>query len=165
MAAITRRQGREWALQMIVQADLNPGIALDKMIGDFWQQQWTCRQEDAGLREDDMSAAEQSQTPGERLAPNAIRAFTENLVRGTLSYRKQIDEAIEAYSKNWSLYRLGAIERNVLRMAFYEMQYCPDVPAAVVINEGVDLAKYFSNTDAGRFVNGILDRLRKDKGR
>jgi N utilization substance protein B len=60
------------------------------------------------------------------------------------------------------MHRMGSVERNVLRLAFYEMTYCEDVPAPVVLNEAIDLAKYFSNADAGRFVNGVLDKLNKE---
>jgi N utilization substance protein B len=79
-----------------------------------------------------------------------------------LGHLDEIDDKLAAYTKNWPLYRMGTVERNVLRLAFYELLYCSDVPPAVVLNEAIDLAKYFSNTDSGRFVNGILDRLNKD---
>jgi N utilization substance protein B len=57
---------------------------------------------------------------------------------------------------------MGVVDRNVLRMALYELMHCEDIPPVVTINEAVDLAKFFSNTESGRFVNGVLDRVRKD---
>jgi len=157
----TRRHGREWALQMLVQADLNPGMDLDNTIPKFWRQQWTCRQEEKDERGEDI----QKETKGsieDQVAPRKIRIFSEVLVRGVISKLDELDSRIEEYTKNWSIHRIGSVERNVLRLAFYELMYCPDVPAPVVLNEAIDLAKYFSNADAGRFVNGILDKLNKD---
>ena len=158
----TRRQGREWAIQMIFQADMNPGLELDMTIPKFWRQQWTCQME--AMRDNDPDSVEEdSDKPVEdRVAPQKIRTFTENLVRGVMSHLPDIDAKLQTYVQNWPMHRMGSIERNVLRLAFYEMMYCSDVPHAVVLNEAIDLAKYFSNADAGRFVNGILDRLHKD---
>ncbi|HHU16390.1 MAG: transcription antitermination factor NusB [Kiritimatiellae bacterium] len=156
----TRRQGREWALQMLFQADMNPGLDIEKSIPKFWRQQYTCKVEEAEDRDVELPA---SKKPVEdRVAPPKIRDFTEKLVRGVLGHLDEIDDKLAAYTKNWPLYRMGTVERNVLRLAFYELLYCSDVPPAVVLNEAIDLAKYFSNTDSGRFVNGILDRLNKD---
>lgn len=162
---MNRRKGREWALQMIVQADLNPDVDIDKMIFNFWDQQWSCHLESEQKTDEDMTDVERALMPAERLASTALREFTEKLVRGVLLGVKTLDKNIEVYSYNWSLYRIGVVERCVLRLAFYEMGSCKDVPTAVVINEAVDLAKYFSNTESGSFVNGILDRYRKDLGR
>lgn len=156
----TRRHGREWALQMLVQSDLNPGMDLDNTIPKFWQQQWTCRMEEK--RDQGEEVQENPASPADQVAPRKIRVFAETLVRGVSSKLDELDAKIEDYTKNWSLHRIGSVERNVLRLAFYELLFCPDVPAPVVLNEAIDLAKYFSNADAGRFVNGILDHLNKD---
>ncbi len=156
----TRRHGREWALQMLVQADLNPGMDLDNTIPKFWQQQWTCRIDEKRDRGEDIQ--ENSASPADQVAPKKIRIFAETLVRGVSSKMDELDAKIEEYTKNWSMHRIGSVERNVLRLAFYELLFCPDIPAPVVLNEAIDLAKYFSNADAGRFVNGILDCLNKD---
>ena len=157
----TRRHGREWALQMLVQADLNPGLDLDTTIPKFWKQQWTCRLEERDERGEDISKEIKGKIE-DQIAPQKIRIFTEVLVRGVASKAEELDSKIEEYTKNWSLYRIGSVERNVLRLAFYELLYCPDVPPPVVLNEAIDLAKYFSNADAGRFVNGILDKFSKN---
>jgi N utilization substance protein B len=156
----TRRHGREWALQMLVQADLNPGMDLDNTIPEFWKQQWTCRMEEKDERGEDIK--EVKGKIEDQVAPQKIRIFSEVLVRGVGSKLEELDSKIEEYTQNWSIHRIGSVERNVLRLAFYELLFCPDVPAPVVLNEAIDLAKYFSNADAGRFVNGILDKLNKD---
>lgn len=150
---------------MLFQADMNPGQELDMTIPKFWRQQWTCQME--ALRDDDPdSVPEENDKPvEERVAPTKIRTFTENLVRGVMAHLPEIDAKLQSYVQNWPMHRMGSIERNVLRLAFYEMLYCPDVPPAVVLNEAIDLAKYFSNADAGRFVNGILDRFHKDNAK
>lgn len=152
-----RRNGREWALQMIVQADLNPFVSADMILAHFWEQQWSCRQEDAGLEEGDMDEIAKLLEPNERLATAPVQEFTELLVRGVLANVEGLDAKIAPYCENWSLERLGVIERCVLRLAFYEMEKV-GTPVPVVINEAVELAKYFSNPEAGAYVNGILDR-------
>ena len=157
----TRRQGREWALQMLFQADLNPGLDIDAAIPKFWRQQWTCQIEEAEKQDVEVEQ-NLSKAVEDRVAPQKIRLFTEKLVRGVLGHLDEVDEKIKSYTQNWPLHRMGSVERNVLRLAFYEMIYCADVPPAVVLNEAIDLAKYFSNADAGRFVNGVLDRLNKE---
>lgn len=157
----TRRQGREWALQMLFQSDLNPGMDIDATIPKFWRQQWTCQMEEAERLEEAVEQ-DQSKPVEDRVAPQKIRLFTEKLVRGVLGHLDEIDAKLCSYTQNWPLHRMGSVERNVLRLAFYEMIYCTDVPPAVVLNEAIDLAKYFSNADAGRFVNGVLDRLNKE---
>ncbi|MFA6633778.1 MAG: transcription antitermination factor NusB [Kiritimatiellia bacterium] len=156
----TRRQGREWALQMLFQADMNPGLDLDMSIPKFWRQQYTCKVEEAERRDEELP--ESNKPVEDRVAPPKIREFTEKLVRGVRGHLEEIDAKLVAYTQNWPLHRMGSVERNVLRLAFYELLYCSDVPPAVVLNEAIDLAKYFSNTDSGRFVNGILDRLNKE---
>jgi len=160
----TRRQGREWALQMLFQADMNPGMDLDMAIPKFWRQQWTCKVEDAAEKLIELKVKE-SKPVEDRVAQPKIREFTEKLVRGVVGHLAEIDDKLVSYTKSWPLHRMGSVERNVLRLAFYEMLYCADVPPAVVLNEAIDLAKYFSNAEAGRFVNGVLDRLNKELNR
>jgi len=147
---------------MLFQADLNPGLDLNETIPTFWRQQWTCKIED--LRDDDPRAVidTDQETIASRVAPLRIRLFAEMLVRGVRDQLTVIDDRIFDYLQNWPMHRMGSVERNVLRLAFYEMMFCPEVPRVVVLNEAIDLAKYFSNADAGRFVNGILDKFNKD---
>ena len=154
--ATRRRKGREWALQMLVQADLNPFTTADEILSHFWEQQWSCSQEAQGKEDGDLDDLARTLEPAERLASSELRAFTETLVRGVLARREALDAALEPFCKNWPLDRLGAIERCVLRLGVYEIGALK-TPAPVAINEAVDLAKSFADADAGAFVNGILD--------
>ena len=155
----TRRQAREWALQMLFQIDHNPVKDLESAFAEFWQQQVTAQSEDNDGRVN-RPAAEASADTGE--VPPKIQAFTERVVRGVVNNREAIDQRLTDYVKNWPLHRMGGIERNVMRLAFYELFFEEETPPIVCINEAVDLAKYFSNAEAGRFVNGILDRAAKE---
>ena len=90
----------------------------------------------------------------------AVQEFMEALVRGVLEHRAQLDAEIARYAKNWDISRMAAVDRNVLRLAIYEMMFREDIPPVVSINEAVDIAKKFSTDESGRFVNGILDVVR-----
>ena len=89
-----------------------------------------------------------------------MRLFAEPLIRGVIEHRNEIDEHIKKHAKNWELHRMAAVDRNVLRLAIYEMLHREDIPPVVSINEGVDIAKKFSTQDSGKFVNGILDKIK-----
>ena len=89
--------------------------------------------------------------------------FTERLVRGVVAERARLDERISASATNWTLARMSVIDRNILRLATYEL-YCGDeVPELTALDEGVELAKMFGHADSSRFVNGVLDRLLRDR--
>ena len=90
----------------------------------------------------------------------AVRLFAEPLIRGTLEHRDEADEHIRKHAQNWDLHRMAAVDRNILRLAIYEMLYRDDIPPVVSINEAVDIAKKFSTQDSGKFVNGILDKVK-----
>lgn len=91
-------------------------------------------------------------------------AFTAQLVRGTAAQQAAIDERIARHSENWKLERMPAVDRNILRMAVYEMG--AGAPAAVVINEALELARRFSGEESIPFINGVLDAIRReDEGR
>lgn len=94
-------------------------------------------------------------------AKPSIRQYAEILIRGVCQHQDALDAEIGAALENWSLDRIGYVERNVLRIGLYEMRHREDVPATVAINEAVELSKRFGAEDAPRFVNGVLDRLRK----
>ncbi len=132
----TRREAREWALQLVFGQDLNTREDLNRVFNDFFEVNPT---DDA-----------------------VTRAFAESLVRGVIRERTRIDAVIEGFAEHWRMRRMGVVDRNVLRIAVYELMFRTDVPPPVVINEAIDLAKYFSNAESGRFVNGILDRVRKE---
>ena len=93
-----------------------------------------------------------------------VSDFAAKLVSGTITNKKRIDEVISKYASNWKLSRMAVIDRNVLRMAAYELLFCDDIPPKVSINEAVDLAKKFGDTESGKFVNGILDKIHKEEG-
>jgi transcription antitermination protein NusB len=90
----------------------------------------------------------------------ALQLFAEALIRGALEKRDAVDELIKRHAKNWDMHRMAAVDRNILRLAVYEMLFRDDIPPVVSINEAVDIAKKFSTQDSGKFVNGILDKIR-----
>jgi len=97
-------------------------------------------------------------------ADPGIRQFTRELVLGCWGHRDELDARIAAVAENWDIRRMAVIDRNVLRLATYELLFVADVPAKVAINEAIDLAKRYSTGDSGAFVNGILDRIRMEAG-
>ncbi|MBE3573123.1 MAG: transcription antitermination factor NusB [Moorella humiferrea] len=98
------------------------------------------------------------------LAPGA-EDFARDLVFGTIKAREEVDAIINKYAIGWRLERLAAVDRNILRMALYEMKHHPETPVSVIINEAIELAKTFNDEEAGKFVNGLLDSARKELGR
>ncbi len=88
--------------------------------------------------------------------------FFKRLVLGVLDHYEEFDRLIKKYSENWSLDRINVIDRNILRMALFELLYCQDIPPKVTINEAVDLAKRYGSEDSGSFINGILDRIQNE---
>ena len=86
------------------------------------------------------------------------------LVDGVLANQKDIDERIRAAARNWDLERMAVVDRNCLRLGCYELLHREDIPMKVAINESIELAKRFSTEASGAFVNGILDRIRRDAG-
>jgi N utilization substance protein B len=91
-----------------------------------------------------------------------ISSFTKELVNGVIKNIKEIDELIVKFAKDWSLYRIFTIDKNILRIAIYELSYCNDIPKITSINEAIELAKKYSSRDASVFINGILDAILKD---
>ncbi len=129
-----RRESREAAIQFLFQRDLNPeGHAA--ATDEFWDL---------------------------RPAGKGTRDFSDSLINGALKNQVEIDERISKYANNYAINRIAAVDRNILRVAIYEMLFCEDVPPVVAINEAIEIAKRFGSEDSGRFVNGILDRIRQD---
>ncbi len=93
--------------------------------------------------------------------PN-VREFAQPLIDGMVAHLPEIDERIGRYAENFNLHRIAPVDRNVLRLAIYEMLHRDDIPPVVSINEAIELAKTFGGPDSGRFVNGILDRVKGD---
>jgi len=127
-----RTIAREFALQILYQQEINPDD-LKQTLEGFWRQQIS-------------------------VAPE-VREFAEKTVRGTLEKLAEIDQIIRKYADNWDLHRMAAVDRNVMRLAVYELIFRDDIPPKVAINEAVNLAKKFSQNDSGKFVNGVLDKI------
>ena len=88
--------------------------------------------------------------------------FLRRLVLGVLEHCEELDRLIERYSENWRLDRIDVVDRNILRMALFELLYCEDIPPKVTINEAIDLGKRYGSEDSGSFINGILDRIQNE---
>jgi N utilization substance protein B len=134
-----RREGREVALQLLFHWDLNvqqPFTGTELEL--FWEFRPTL--------------------PG-------VRTFATNLLNGVVAHQPTIDEKISKYTANYELRRISAVDRNILRMAIYEMFFADDVPPIVAINEAIDIAKKFGTEESGKFVNGVLDRVKLDLNR
>jgi N utilization substance protein B len=126
-----RTRARERALQALYQIDV-AAEGIDEALAGFWK----------------------SFEPVER----EVRELAEALVRGVAESRRAVDEAIEEASSNWRLDRMARVDRNVLRLAVYELLRT-DVPVKVVINEAIELGKKFGSESSGAFVNGVLDKV------
>ena len=159
---IKRRQGREWALQALVQFDLNPPEDVDLALALFWER--LADEERSELENGSVTAHVVFGVTSEhdRAALERMKEFAEARARGAWKDREALDAAIEPFLENWSLYRLGSVERAALRLGAWELLNCRDIAAPAVMNEAVDLVKYFSESKSGRFVNGILDRFAKN---
>jgi len=131
-----RTRARELTLQFLYQVDARD----DEILGDL-----------------DEYLAQQAPEDGE------VRQFARDLVKGTLEMRPAIDEILAGAAKNWQLSRMAIIDRNILRMATYEMLHVPEIPAKVSINEAIELGKRYSTQQSGSFINGILDRIRREQ--
>ena len=93
-----------------------------------------------------------------RPSPKA-REFCQRLVEGVRKSQDQIDPFIEENSENWTLKRMAAVDRNILRLATFELLHCPEIPFKATLNEAIELAKKFGSDDSSAFINGILDKI------
>ncbi len=135
-----RRRSREIALQFLYQYDSQressrEGLDTNQQINLFWSAKDTSVDQD-------------------------VKEFATTLITGSCENMDGIDLIINKYSKNWRLSRMPTIDRNILRMAIYELAYLRNIPPPVTINEAVELAKKFGTEESGSFINGILDRIR-----
>ncbi len=154
-----RREARERAVQFLFQYDLNPPDQLEAALNQFWDSQRT-----AALAEEKGGATwgQPIELPPPTADEAAVRLFAEPLIRGALEHREEADGLIKKHARNWELHRIAAVDRNILRLAIFEMLHRDDIPPVVSINEAVDIAKKFSTQDSGKFVNGILDKIKSE---
>jgi N utilization substance protein B len=134
-----RRKSREHALQMLFQWDITHD-AIESIIGTFW---------------------ETLEFP----EPADVVDFANALATGTIDQVEKIDELLERHADNWRLDRMAVVDRNLLRLATYEFfteRESGEIPAAVIINEAIEIAKRFSADGSPQFINGILDSIRKE---
>ena len=129
-----RRETREWIMQFLFQLDFNPE-PIDIALKDFWEEK----------------------NPKER-----EKMYAEEIIKGVVQHKDELDERLSKYATRWNSERMGGVDRAVMRVALFEMLYREDVPPIVSINEAVHFAKDFSSFQSGRFVNGVLDRIRKE---
>ncbi|OGV81396.1 MAG: transcription antitermination factor NusB [Lentisphaerae bacterium RIFOXYB12_FULL_65_16] len=141
-----RRFARECALQYLYQADVQAADGVEPpSLELFWEQ---VRSLENFLAEPLFEEA---------------RSFAERLMAGVRENLAELDRRITAYAENWTLERMSVVDRNILRLAAFELFWCADVPAVASINEAIELAKEFGHQDSGRFVNGILDRMLRER--
>lgn len=133
----SRTKAREYALQMLYQLDIRQGSPTD-IQEEFWQ----------------------NQEP-----PADIKTFANHLFSGTAEHRSTIDPLIASHANNWELKRMAVIDRNILRLGVFELLHVEDVPPKVCINEAIELAKRFGDTESSKFINGILDTVHKSHAR
>lgn len=130
----SRRRAREVIVQILFQRDLNPDADVDN----------------------------EFQFLNSRLnGKTSIVQFAEVLLNGIRNHQEEIDAALQETAENWKLSRMAATDRSILRLAAYEVLFCPDTPGRVAINEAIELAKRYGTNNSFQFVNGILDRLHK----
>ena len=129
-----RRKSREFALQVLYQLDITKQDAVKAMA------QWKNHFSSKGERDE----------------------FVERIVFGVIEHCQDIDRLIAQYSENWRLDRMNLVDRNILRMATFELLYCEDIPPKVTMNEAIDLGKRYGSEDSGSFINGILDRIQNE---
>ncbi len=145
-------------MQFLFQYDVNPSENLEEALNVFWESQ-----RKAAIVADKHGKAtygEKIELPPPTATEASTRLFAEPLIRGTIEHRNEADDWIRKVAKNWDLHRLAVVDRNILRLAIYEMLHRDDIPPVVSINEAVDIAKRFSTDDSGKFVNGILDKVK-----
>jgi len=133
-----RTQAREFALQVLYQIDITAD-AYEDSLSNFWR-----------AREDESTAQE-------------IKDFAGELVKGVVEKLAVLDEKISQYAQNWCLERMAVVDRNILRLGAYELMFRRDIPVKVAINEAIELSKKYSTLEAGKFVNGILDKIKLER--
>lgn len=141
-----RRRAREIALQILTQMDVSPELDARAGIRLYFDHLGPdAEEEDAG--------------PGPGIpAPPFDRKMVDSLVEGVASHRAELDEIVQGLSRNWRIERMALVERNVIRLALYELKFGKDVPTNVALDEAIELTKRFGTAEGAAFVNGLLDR-------
>ncbi|MBI4425738.1 MAG: transcription antitermination factor NusB [Elusimicrobia bacterium] len=107
-----------------------------------------------------MGADEAFRTAGGGELDDTTAAFTRRLLDGAVAQLRGLDTEIKATAQNWEIGRMASVDRSLLRMAAYELLYCPETPVSVIIDEAVEIAKKYSSEDSSKFINGILGKLK-----
>lgn len=129
-----RRKARESTLQILFQLEFNDPQP-EKVLNLFWESRRTSKE---------------------------IKDYSSWLVKGIISNKKKIDNIIQSVSEHWRISRMAVVDRNVLRIAVFELLFEENIASAVIINEAIEIAKKYSSMEAATFVNGILDAIRKE---
>jgi len=130
-----RRKARESTLQILFQLEFNDPQP-EKVLNLFWESRRTSKE---------------------------IKDYSSWLVKGIISHKKKIDNIIQSVSEHWRISRMAVVDRNVLRIAVFELLFEENIASAVIINEAIEIAKKYSSMEAATFVNGILDAIRKER--
>lgn len=129
-----RRQGREAAFQFIYQLDMS-GASYREALDEFMSQM---------------------------AIPHNVREFAVEIVEGVMGNLTKIDDLLAGHSHHWKIHRMNSVDKNVLRVGVYELQFCSDTPVKVIINEAIEIGKKFGTAETGSFINGILDKIAKE---
>ena len=150
-----RRRAREVALQILIQMDVNPELEPEGAMRLYFEHLAA-----------DVAADEDASTGAEPVRPPAPfdRGMVQSLVAGVTARRSELDQVVQDLSRNWRLERMALVERNVIRLALYELKHAKDVPTNVVLDEAIELTKKFGTTEGAAFVNGLLDRAASELG-
>ena len=147
-----RRRAREIALQVLHVMDVSPELEADAALARVFGHLVTTR----GIVEEEDD--EDAYGSGDALPARPDRALVEELVRGVGARHAELDELLTRLSRNWRIERMAVVERNIIRLALWELLHAPNVPVNVAINEAIELAKRFGTAEGAAFVNGLLDR-------
>ena len=161
MTAGKRRMAREMAIQMLYQSDLG-GSPLPHIFNTFDLTEYLAREAASDEKKRALPTPEDREDFSQRKKRvNEAFEYAQMLVRGTVDNRERIDDLIRGQADNWRLERMPPVDRNILRLAVFEMLHERDTPKLVVLDEAIELAKKFGSEQSGRFVNGLLDGLLK----
>jgi N utilization substance protein B len=148
-----RRRSREIALQILHQIDVSGApesdADVDRMVARYFDH-LSLKGGPAREEEDDDAASD--------VGAKIDRPLVQELVRGVTQHWAELDETLTKLSQNWRIERMAIVERNVIRIALYELKYCENVPVNVVLNEAIELAKRYGTAEGAAFTNGLLDR-------